>query len=72
MVQRRRHLAKAVTYRVFGSVGTAAIAFVATGDLRIGASIGVMDSVAKVALYYFHERAWYRIRWGLRDPRDER
>ena len=72
MVQRRRHFAKAVTYRVFGSVGTAAIAFAATGDLRLGASIGVLDSLAKVALYYIHERAWYRVRWGLRDGYSDR
>jgi uncharacterized membrane protein len=66
MVERKRHLAKAVTYRLFGSIGTAAIAYAATGDARIGASIGALDSVAKVALYYLHERAWHRVRWGVR------
>lgn len=66
MVERKRHLAKAVSYRIMGSLGTAAIAVVATGDPRLGVSIGLLDSVVKVGLYYAHERAWYRVRWGIR------
>ncbi|MBL9032351.1 MAG: DUF2061 domain-containing protein [Phycisphaerae bacterium] len=66
MVERKRHLAKAVTYRFFGTIGTSAVAFAATGDLRIGVSIGALDSIAKIGLYYIHERAWYRIKWGVR------
>jgi uncharacterized membrane protein len=65
MVERKRHLAKAVTYRFFGSCATAAIAFAASGDVKIGAAVGVLDSVVKVGLYYVHERMWYRIRWGV-------
>ncbi len=66
MVDRKRHLAKALTYRVFGSAGTAAIAYVATGSAKVGLSVGVIDSVAKVGLYYLHERAWYKVKWGVR------
>ena len=68
MVERKRHLAKAVTYRAFGSVGTAVIAYVVTRDARVGASIGLLDSVAKIGLYYLHERLWYRVKWGVRSP----
>jgi uncharacterized membrane protein len=66
MVERKRHLAKAVTYRFFGSCGTAVVAYAATGNITLGASIGVLDSVVKIGLYYIHERAWYRIEWGTR------
>jgi uncharacterized membrane protein len=66
MVERKRHLAKAVTYRVVGSAATAVIAYAATGSIEIGASIGAIDSVAKIGCYYVHERIWYRIRWGVR------
>jgi uncharacterized membrane protein len=65
MVERKRHLAKAVTYRFFGTFGTAAIAYAVSGDMKIGAAVGVIDSVAKIGLYYAHERLWYRIRWGV-------
>ena len=67
MVDRKRHLAKALTYRVLGSAGTAAIAYVATGDVRIGASVGAIDSIVKIGIYYAHERVWYRIKWGVRE-----
>ena len=56
--------------RFFGTVGTAAIAYAVSGDPRLGASIGLLDSLAKIGLYYLHERAWYRIRWGVRSMRD--
>ncbi len=66
MVERKRHLAKAVTYRFFGSGATAIIAYVFTGDAAIGATIGAADTVVKIGCYYLHERAWYRIKWGIR------
>lgn len=70
MVERKRHLAKALTYRLFGSGVTAGIAYFATGDAALGASIGAIDTVVKIGGYYLHERAWYRIQWGIRhEPR---
>lgn len=68
MVERKRHLAKAITYRVFGSTATAVIAYVATGHAGIGAAVGVVDSLVKIGGYYIHERIWYRIRWGVKAP----
>ena len=61
MVERKRHLAKAVTYRVCGSVATVAVAYFITKDTAISATIGTGDALAKIALYYIHERLWYRI-----------
>lgn len=66
MVERKRHLAKAITYRMFGSAATAGIAFVATGDVTLSASIGAADTFAKIGLYYLHERLWYRVQWGVK------
>lgn len=65
MVERKRHLLKAVTYRLFGSMATAAITFAFTDRADIAAGVGLIDTVAKIALYYVHERMWYRIRWGV-------
>ena len=66
MVQRKRHLAKAVSYRCLGSIGPASAAYCVTGDVKVGVAIGAFDTFAKIGLYYLHERAWYRIRWGIR------
>lgn len=65
MVERKRHLLKALTYRLAGSFATAGIAFSFTGRADIAASVGALDTVIKIALYYVHERIWYRIKWGV-------
>lgn len=70
MVERKRHFAKAVTYRVFGSAATVAVAYAMTGNAEISAAIGVADTVAKIGLYYLHERMWYRVKWGIRKGED--
>jgi len=59
MVSRKRHIAKAVSWRILGTLDTMAIAWLITGDPMIGVSIGLIESFTKLALYYFHERAWY-------------
>ena len=73
MVERKRHLAKAVTYRFFGSLGTAGVAYVLSGNLQLSAQVWIADTIVKVGLYYVHERLWYRVRWGVQsdDSRPE-
>jgi len=34
------------------------IAYFVTGQLKMAVSIGSIEVVSKVILYYFHERAW--------------
>lgn len=55
---------KAVSWRFFGVIDTILLSFIVTGDILISASIGGTELVTKILLYYFHERAWKRIRWG--------
>ena len=59
MIQRRRHLAKSITWRILGTLDTMIIAWIVTGNPLMGASIGVLEIFTKTLLYYFHERAWY-------------
>ena len=60
----RRSWAKAISYRLLGSLVTGAIALVATQRWDMSLGIASADLVLKAALYYFHERAWNKIRWG--------
>ena len=41
-----------------------ALAYAATGDLKLAGAIGVADVIIKLAFYYFHERAWGHVEWG--------
>lgn len=61
-----RSVAKAVTWRVTGSVDTFIISFILTGKLTVASSIAGIELLTKIALYYFHERVWAIIRWGRR------
>lgn len=64
---RVRHFVKSISYRIYSSCITFGISFFATGDAKIGLSIGVLDFFVKIGSYYIHERVWYRIKFGLRN-----
>jgi uncharacterized membrane protein len=68
MESHARSIAKAVSYRVLGSISTAAIVFVFSGNYKIAASVGILDSIVKIALYFLHERLWNYIDFGRQKP----
>ena len=61
---RYRSIAKSASYRIVGSLTTAAITWAVSGRFDVAAAVGLGDSLLKVALFYLHERAWDRIRFG--------
>ena len=60
----KRIIVKTLTWRVTASLTTFVIAWVLTGDLLIGATIGSIEAIAKIFLYYFYERIWNNISWA--------
>lgn len=65
-VQKKRHLAKAVTWRLLGSLDTFLLAWVLTGSPELGLTFSGVEIITKTLLYYAHERMWYRFKWGIR------
>jgi adenylylsulfate kinase len=63
-----RSIAKAVSYRILGSVSTAIIYFAFSGRAKEAAGVGVVDLFVKIGLYYFHERLWNHITFGRQRP----
>jgi len=61
---KKRTLIKTMTWRVTASLTPFLIAWILTGDLLIGASIGSIEAIAKIFLYYYHERIWNNINWA--------
>lgn len=59
-----RSVAKAISYRAFGSLSTGLIFYTLSGDWRLSAGAGVADSVLKLGLYFLHERVWNQIDFG--------
>jgi len=60
----KRTIVKTLTWRVTASLTTFIIAWVLTGDLLIGVSIGSIEAITKIFLYYFQERIWNNIKWA--------
>lgn len=60
----KRTLVKTISWRVVGTIATVVISYVITGTLTLAFSIGGIELVSKMALYFFHERAWNTIKWG--------
>ena len=60
---KKRTMVKTLTWRITASLTTFLIAWVLTGDILVGASIGSIEAIAKIFLYYFHERIWINVGW---------
>jgi uncharacterized membrane protein len=66
-----RSLAKAISWRVTGSIDTMMLSWFFTGDLTVAAAIGLTEVVTKMVLYYLHERVWNKIPLGRSHGDDE-
>jgi uncharacterized membrane protein len=56
-----RSIAKAVSWRITGSLDTLILGLLFTGSIRLAGSIAGAEMITKVILYYMHERVWSRI-----------
>ena len=59
-----RSIIKSVSWRTIGTIDTILISFLITGKATLALSIGGIEVFTKMTLYYFHERAWNRIKFG--------
>ena len=59
-----RSVLKAVSWRVLATLTTMVIAYIVIGDISDALKIGAVEVVAKMLIYYFHERAWAQIPLG--------
>lgn len=65
-VSAKRHLAKAVTWRVIASTTTALIAVIFGLPPKAVGAVFVADLIIKFVMYYVHERVWYKhIKFGV-------
>ena len=62
---KKRHLLKTISWRIIGTLDTILLSWLISGNPLTGLKIGAAEVITKMILYYFHERAWYRINFGL-------
>jgi len=61
-----RTLAKTITWRVTGSSATLMVSYVLSGDFAIASSIAITQLFFNTILYFFHERIWNKVPWGIK------
>ena len=70
-LERKRHVAKTITWRIIGSIDTWLISwilihFFGENSQEAGEAatyIAGLELITKTILYYFHERIWYGLNW---------
>jgi len=63
-VTRARSFVKALSYRIWGTLSSVAVAYVITKNASLSVTIAFWETVVKVFIYYAHERGWNYIQWG--------
>lgn len=63
-----RSVAKAISWRTVGTLDTIIVSYFITGNLVMAASIGTIEVITKMILYYFHERVWNKLKFGIVKP----
>jgi len=71
-IQKRRHIAKTLTWRIIGTLDTFLISTFLIHYINDtnyvdsalqGGWIAGLEIITKIILYYFHERFWYALNW---------
>ncbi len=67
---RIRHILKTITWRFIGTLDTMIMGWIISGNSIIGLKIGGLELLTKMLLYYFHERIWYRSKFGISENQE--
>lgn len=62
--QKRRSVAKTATWRITATLDTMLLAWIFTGSPAAAVTIGSLEIVTKLVLYYLHERFWNKIKFN--------
>ncbi len=59
-----RSFLKMISWRVWATLATMILVYIFVGRVEIALAVGGLEVIVKMVLYYFHERAWNRIKAG--------
>ena len=65
METRKRSIVKSITFRIIATIITLIVVWVFTRNIAISAGVTITENLIKMMAYYFHERAWTNIPWGI-------
>ncbi len=61
----KRSIAKTISWRVTATLTTIFIVYLFTGKMTLSIGVGFVEAFSKMVLYFIHERAWQRVKWGM-------
>jgi uncharacterized membrane protein len=71
MVSYKRHIAKTISWRIIGTLDTIILSGIITGSWTTGLTIGGVEVITKMVLYFLHERVWYKFsNFGIENKKD--
>jgi len=65
METRKRSIVKSITFRIIATLLTFIVVWIFTKDIVVSSGVTIAENLIKMIAYYFHERAWIKIKWGL-------
>ncbi len=60
----KRSIVKGISWRILATSTTIIIVYFFFDRLDLAIAAGMIETVLKVGLYWVHERAWFKVRWG--------
>jgi len=63
---RSRSVAKSLSWRIVASLTTIGLVYAFTGAVHIAMAVGGTEVLAKLLIFYLHERAWAKVGWGFK------
>jgi adenylylsulfate kinase len=61
-----RSVAKAISWRILGTIATSLLVYLFTRKLVLSLAVGGVEFISKIGLFWLHERLWDRLRFGKR------
>ncbi len=61
---RARSATKSLSWRLLASATTVGLVFLFTREVRLAMTVGAVELVVKILVFYLHERAWNTVPWG--------
>ena len=56
-----KSILKTLSWRAIATLTTIIIAYILIGDISVALSIGLFEFIAKMVIYFIHERVWQTI-----------
>lgn len=62
-----RSVIKSVSWRFCATLTTVTLVLIFTGEADIAFTVGGLEIILKMLIYFFHERGWDKIKWGKQE-----